>query len=148
MVEIALGVVDTRREMICTRAGDNQCVVAYAALVGANDNLVFDGGGYVAQNGRLVHSAPRFVEGVSAVTVDLDRTTRLRREYTPRHVPDKFIQVPMIPTTLTGKKLEVPVRRLLMGVPLDKAANTSAMADPSALDAFIDYAQTQDDYKM
>ncbi|MGZ3442864.1 MAG: NAD(+) synthase, partial [Polyangia bacterium] len=77
-----LGVVDTRREMICTRAGDNQCVVAYAALVGANDNLVFDGGGYVAQNGRLVHSAPRFTEGFSAVTVDLDRTSRLRREIT------------------------------------------------------------------
>jgi NAD+ synthase (glutamine-hydrolysing) len=77
-----LGVVDTRREMICTRAGDNQCVVAYAALVGANDNLVFDGGGYVAQNGRLVLSAPRFVEGFSAVTVDLDRTSRLRREIT------------------------------------------------------------------
>jgi NAD+ synthase (glutamine-hydrolysing) len=77
-----LGVVDTRREMICTRAGDNQCVVAYAALVGANDNLVFDGGGYVAQNGRLVHAAPRFAEGWSAVTVDLDRTARLRREIT------------------------------------------------------------------
>ncbi|HEY1587241.1 MAG TPA: NAD(+) synthase, partial [Polyangia bacterium] len=54
----------------------------YAALVGANDNLVFDGGGYVAQNGRLVHSAPRFREGWSAVTVDLDRTSRLRREIT------------------------------------------------------------------
>lgn len=77
-----LGVVETRREMICTRAGDNQCVVVYAALVGANDNLVFDGGGYVAQNGRLVHQAPRFCEGVSAVTVDLDRTARLRREIT------------------------------------------------------------------
>lgn len=77
-----LGVVETRREMICTRAGDNQCVVAYAALVGANDNLVFDGGGYLAQNGRLVHSAPRFREGWSAATVDLDRTTRLRREIT------------------------------------------------------------------
>ena len=38
--------------------------------------------------------------------------------------------------------------RLLMGVPLEKAANTSAMADPSALDAFIDYARTQSDYKM
>jgi acetoacetyl-CoA synthetase len=74
--------------------------------------------------------------------------TRLRREYTPRHIPDKFIQVPDIPTTLTGKKLEIPVRRLLMGVPLEKAANTSAMADPSSLDAFIDYARTQHDYTM
>ena len=60
-----LGVVDTRREMIATRAGDNQCVVAYANLVGANDGLVFDGGGYVAQNGRAGASAPRFGEGVA-----------------------------------------------------------------------------------
>jgi NAD+ synthase (glutamine-hydrolysing) len=77
-----LGVYDTRREMISTRAGDNQCVVAYAALVGANDGLIFDGGGFIAQNGRLVHSAPRFVEGLTAATVDLDRTARLRREIT------------------------------------------------------------------
>jgi NAD+ synthase (glutamine-hydrolysing) len=77
-----LGVVDTRREMICTRAGDNQCTVAYAGLVGANDGLIFDGGGFIAQNGRLVHTAPRFREGVTAATVDLDRTTRLRREIT------------------------------------------------------------------
>ena len=65
----------------------------------------------------------------------------------PRHIPDKFIQVPAIPTTLTGKKLEVPVRRMLMGTPPDQAANTSAMADPSSLDAFIDYARTQHDYR-
>ena len=77
--------------MICTRAGDNQCVVAYANLVGANDSLVFDGGGYVAQNGRLVHSAPRFVEGFSAVTVDLDRTRGLRaREHDLAHRPGEL----------------------------------------------------------
>jgi NAD+ synthase (glutamine-hydrolysing) len=77
-----LGVVDTRREMICTRAGDNHATVAYVNLVGANDGLIFDGGGYIAQNGRLVHSAPRFREGWSAATVDLDRTRRLRVENT------------------------------------------------------------------
>ncbi len=71
---------------------------------------------------------------------------RLRREYTPRHVPDKIIQVAAIPTTLTGKKLEVPVRKILLGTPPEKAANTSAMADPSSLDAFIDYARSQHDY--
>jgi acetoacetyl-CoA synthetase len=95
---------------------------------------------------------PMFVRLADGVTLDErienEIKTRLRREYTPRHIPDKFIQVPAIPTTLTGKKLEVPVRRLLMGVPLEKAANTSAMADPSALDAFIDYARTQSDFKM
>jgi NAD+ synthase (glutamine-hydrolysing) len=86
-----LGVLETRCEMIATRAGDNQCVVAYAGLVGGNDNLVFDGGGFIAQNGRLAHTAPRFVEGVSAATVDLDRTTRLRREITTwRHDQETF----------------------------------------------------------
>jgi acetoacetyl-CoA synthetase len=95
---------------------------------------------------------PMFVTLAEGLTLDErienEIKTRLRREYTPRHIPDKFIQVPAIPTTLTGKKLEVPVRRLLMGVPLEKAANTSAMADASALDAFIDYARTQHDYEI
>jgi NAD+ synthase (glutamine-hydrolysing) len=77
-----LGIVSTRREMISTRAGDNQCTIVYANLVGANDGLVFDGGGFVAQNGRVVFEAPRFREGVAACTVDLDRTLRLRTENT------------------------------------------------------------------
>lgn len=77
-----LGVVSTRREMIATRAADNQCVVAYANLVGGNDGLVFDGGGFIAQNGRLVLDAPRYREGFAAINVDLDRTHRLRNETT------------------------------------------------------------------
>ena len=74
------GVTGTRREMIATRASDNQCTVAYANLVGANDGLVFDGGGHVNQNGRPMLDAPRFREGLSSAVVDLDRTTRCRRE--------------------------------------------------------------------
>ena len=77
-----VGIVDTRREMIATRAGDNQAVIAYTNLVGANDGLIFDGGGFVAQNGRVVLEAQRFVRGLASVTVDLDRTTRLRAENT------------------------------------------------------------------
>ena len=50
--------------MIATRAADCQVTVAYVNLVGANDGLVFDGGGYVAQNGRVLLDAPRFREGV------------------------------------------------------------------------------------
>jgi NAD+ synthase (glutamine-hydrolysing) len=77
-----VGIVETRREMIATRAGDNQATVAYANLVGENDGLVFDGGGFVSQNGRVVLEATRFREGFGAVTVDLDRTRRLRIENT------------------------------------------------------------------
>jgi NAD+ synthase (glutamine-hydrolysing) len=77
-----LGVVATRREMISTRSGDNQCTVAYTGLVGANDGLIYDGGGFVAQNGRMLLEGTRFSETFSAVTVDLDRTRRLRAENT------------------------------------------------------------------
>ena len=77
-----LGVVQTRRELIATRAADNQCTFAYANLVGANDGLIFDGGGYVNQNGKWMLEAPRFREGFAAATVDLDRTTApARREH-------------------------------------------------------------------
>lgn len=74
------GISDTRREMIATRAADNQVTIAYANLVGGNDGLVFDGGGYINQNGRPMLDAPRFTEGFAAGVVDLDRTTRGRRE--------------------------------------------------------------------
>jgi NAD+ synthase (glutamine-hydrolysing) len=74
------GVVSTRREMIATRAADNQATIAYANLVGANDGLIFDGGGFVNQNGRPVLEAPRFSEGFACAVVDLDRTSRCRRE--------------------------------------------------------------------
>ena len=56
--------------------------LAYVNLVGANDGLIFDGGGLVFQNGRQVLDVPRFSAGVGAVTVDLDRTRRLRGENT------------------------------------------------------------------
>jgi NAD+ synthase (glutamine-hydrolysing) len=74
------GVNGTRREMLATRAADNQATIAYANLVGGNDGLVFDGGGFVNQNGRPMLEAARFREGFEAVVVDLDRTTRCRRE--------------------------------------------------------------------
>ena len=72
---------------------------------------------------------------------------RLRTEYTPRHVPDRIIAVPDIPATLTGKKMEVPVRKILRGVPADEAANRNAMANPGSLDYFVQYALTQQDYQ-
>ncbi len=74
------GVLSTRREMIATRSSDNQATVVYANLVGANDGLIFDGGGFINQNGRPIVEAARFREGLACGIVDLDRTTRMRRE--------------------------------------------------------------------
>ena len=95
---------------------------------------------------------PLFVPLVDGLRLD-DRIQdkirdRLRHEYTPRHVPDRIVQVPDIPMTLTGKKLEVPVRKILLGVPPDEAANRNAMANPGSLEFFADYATKQQDYPI
>jgi acetoacetyl-CoA synthetase len=63
-------------------------------------------------------------------------------------VPDKIIAVPAIPVTLTGKKLEVPVRKILLGASPDDVANRNAMANPQSLDAFAEYARSQQDYRL
>jgi acetoacetyl-CoA synthetase len=64
----------------------------------------------------------------------------LRSELSPRHVPDTIVAVPLIPRTLTGKKLEAPIKRILRGEPPDAVASRDALADPAALDAFVAYA--------
>ncbi|HEX6140824.1 MAG TPA: acetoacetate--CoA ligase, partial [Candidatus Limnocylindria bacterium] len=60
----------------------------------------------------------------------------LRSALSPRHVPDRIVAVPAVPRTLSGKKLEVPVKRILTGTPPDVAASRGSLADPHALDAF------------
>ncbi len=77
-----MGIDSTRREMLATRAADNQAVLLYANAVGGQDGLIYDGGGFIFQNGRLVFEAPRFELGWWSSVVDLDRTRRLRMENT------------------------------------------------------------------
>jgi NAD+ synthase (glutamine-hydrolysing) len=77
-----MGVNATRREMLATRAADTQAVLLYANAVGGQDGLIYDGGGFIFQNGRLVLDAPRYEEGWWSAVVDLDRTRRLRLENT------------------------------------------------------------------
>ncbi len=64
----------------------------------------------------------------------------IRAALSQRHVPDDIIAIPAVPRTLTGKKMEVPVKRLLLGRPLSEVAATGAIADPRALDFFVEYA--------
>jgi len=70
---------------------------------------------------------------------------KLRADYTPRHIPDEIYQVDEIPYTLTGKKMEVPVRKILMGRDVEKAANRDAMSNPGSLDYFIAFRDEHKD---
>jgi len=64
----------------------------------------------------------------------------LRSELSPRHVPDTIVAVPGIPRTLTGKKLEAPVKRILRGEAAERVASRDSLVDPAALDAFVTLA--------
>jgi len=73
--------------------------------------------------------------------IDDDVRRRLRaalqEELSPRHVPDEIVQVAAVPRTLSGKKLEVPVKRILLGAPAEAAASKDSLADPRSLDPFV-----------
>ena len=65
---------------------------------------------------------------------------RVREQCSPRHVPDEVYAVAAVPRTLSGKALEVPVKRILMGTPPEKAASRESLANPEALDWFTEFA--------
>jgi acetoacetyl-CoA synthetase len=66
---------------------------------------------------------------------------RLREEISPRHVPDEIVQIAGVPYTLSGKKMEVPIRKILLGMDAEGAAKRDAMRNPEALEFFVGYGQ-------
>jgi len=65
---------------------------------------------------------------------------RLRSNVSPHHVPDEIIAIPDVPRTLSGKKLEVPIKKLFMGVPVEKAVSRGALGNPQSLQFFVEFA--------
>jgi len=65
---------------------------------------------------------------------------RVRERCSPRHVPDEVFAISKVPRTLSGKVLEVPVKRILMGTPAEQAASRDSLANPAALDYFSEMA--------
>jgi len=86
-----------------------------------------------------------FVQLREGAMLDEGLEARIRRELrdslSPRHAPDRILAVPAVPRTLSGKKLEVPVKRILSGTPPDEAASRGSLANPHALDAFAELAR-------
>jgi acetoacetyl-CoA synthetase len=67
----------------------------------------------------------------------------VREDCSPRHVPSEVFKVKEVPRTLSGKVLEVPVKKILTGTPPEKAASRDSLANPEALDWFVELAQTR-----
>ncbi|MCW2534217.1 MAG: acsA2 [Blastococcus sp.] len=112
-----------------------------AVLTSLVVNLDLPGGGFFM---------PLFVVLRPGQELDADLQARLRRslraEYTPRHVPDAIVAVGAIPMTRSGKKMEIPVRRVLLGAAPADVADPNAMADADAFADIAEYARTQQDY--
>ena len=87
---------------------------------------------------------PLFVVLRDGATLDDELTAeirrRIRQDCSPRHVPDEIRQIAEVPRTLSGKVLEVPVKRILTGTPAEQAASRESLANPEALDYFVEIA--------
>jgi acetoacetyl-CoA synthetase len=134
-----LGRSDATLNRYGIRIGSAEIYRTMEGIPGIVDSLIL-----CIEDGKGGFYMPLFVQLASGQTLTDDLkatiTKRLRSERSPRHVPDDIVQAPEIPITLTGKKLEVPVRKLLMGMPLEKVASRDATRNPAALDWFADFA--------
>jgi len=121
------------------RMGTSEIYSAVEAVPEVLDSLVID----VPRDGGDSFM-PLFVVLRDGAEVDdalIDRIRKQIREHcSPRHVPDRILAVAEVPRTLSGKKLEVPVKKILMGTPADEAASRDSLANPESLDYFVNLA--------
>jgi acetoacetyl-CoA synthetase len=119
------------------RMGTSEIYRAVLALDEVLDALVVDVDGRVALFVVLAGGAQADDELVRRVAAGI------REQCSPRHVPDEVHAVPEVPRTLSGKLLEVPVKRILMGQDPASAASRESLANPAALDWFVDFAAAE-----
>jgi len=104
------------------------------------DSLVVDTGSLTDVNGTLY----LFVVLAPGAVLDPELQARIardvRRDLSPRHVPDRIVAVSAVPRTMNGKKLEVPVKRLLQGAAPETVASRDTLANPAALDELAAFA--------
>jgi acetoacetyl-CoA synthetase len=107
------------------------------------ESLVVHLDGSIGTSGDLL----LYVQLADGYELDDGLCARLRhelgRQRSPRHVPDEIHAVPVIPTTLTGKKLEVPVKNLLMGLPVATVATIGSLQDPTSFEPFVAFAKAR-----
>ena len=121
------------------RMGTSELYSAVEALPEVMDSMVVD----LEYLGRESYM-PLFVVLREGLTLDAAMIAKInaaiRTALSPRFLPNAIFQVSEIPRTLSGKKQELPIKKLLLGQPLDKVINREAMANPGCLDWYVDFA--------
>jgi acetoacetyl-CoA synthetase len=118
------------------RMGTSEFYRIVEALPQVADSLVIDTGRLGAEGRLILYVVVAAGHQLDDELIGQIRSA-LRTGLSPRHVPDEIHQVPGIPRTLSGKKLEVPVRKILQGTPAADAADPDALANPEVLAAFV-----------
>lgn len=120
------------------RMGTAEIYAAVLSVEGVTDALVVD---VPAKDPAADSWMPLFVVTDRELTEDLagQIKARIRSDCSPRHVPNLVVRVPAIPRTLTGKALEIPVKRLFLGADPAGVATKDALANPEAFDFFVEY---------
>jgi acetoacetyl-CoA synthetase len=133
---------DSTLNRLGVRIGTAEVYSAVESLPEVRDSLVI--GLELPKGGYYM---PLFVVLDEGVELDDELKRKInmaiRTHFSPRHVPDEILAVSAIPRTLSDKKMEVPVKKLFMGVPIDKAANVGATRSPEAVRSFAAMAQQQ-----
>ena len=106
------------------------------------DSLVIDTSGAGRTDGELLCFLV-LAPGVELASVEAQLKSALREQLSPRHVPNAFIVISAVPRTLNGKKCEVPVKKILSGVEVDRAISADALRDPTSLRPFVELAGKQ-----
>ncbi|HEX5120265.1 MAG TPA: acetoacetate--CoA ligase [Pseudonocardiaceae bacterium] len=109
-------------------------------LDGVLDSLVIDTSGAAQPDGELLCFVV-LAEGVTLADIEPRMRRDLREQLSPRHVPNRFFAIEAVPRTLNGKKCEVPVKKILAGVDVDRAISRDALRDPESLRPFVELAQ-------
>jgi acetoacetyl-CoA synthetase len=104
-------------------------------LPGVADSLVIDTSAAGVEGRLLLYVVPE--PGVEFAALRDRLRAAIRRELSPRHVPDEVVAIAEVPRTLNGKKCEVPVKRILAGVPLEQAVSAGALKNPDAMTPFL-----------
>jgi acetoacetyl-CoA synthetase len=104
-------------------------------LDGVEDSLVIDTSAAGAEGKLLLYVVPR--PDVEFAELRERLRVTIRKQLSPRHVPDEIIAISEVPRTLNGKKCEVPVKRILAGVPLEQAVSAGALKNPDAMTPFL-----------
>ncbi len=106
------------------------------------DSLVIDTSGAGRTDGELLCFLV-LAPGTELTAVEGKLRSALREQLSPRHVPNEFIVINAVPRTLNGKKCEVPVKKILSGMPVDRAISADALRDPKSLLPFVELAGRQ-----